>query len=100
MAGHDISDGGLITCILEMAFAGISGLDINISHKSGSPIDILFSEEVGWILEIEGNNYEYLINAFKQFNIPIYLIGKSVGLGFQSKVISMLILVNIYYASN
>nr|XP_050865462.1 phosphoribosylformylglycinamidine synthase [Vespula vulgaris] len=87
LAGHDISDGGLITCILEMAFAGMSGLDINISHKSGSPIDILFCEEVGWILEIEGNNYEYLINVFNQFNIPIYLIGKSVGLGFQSKVI-------------
>jgi len=26
-AGHDISDGGLITCLLEMAFAGNCSID-------------------------------------------------------------------------
>lgn len=86
LAGHDISDGGLITCILEMAFAGISGVNVTISHKSGSPIEILFCEEVGWILEVEESNYEYAVNVFKQFNAPVYLIGKSTGFGFQSKV--------------
>lgn len=29
-AGHDVSDGGLITCVLEMAFAGNCGLTINV----------------------------------------------------------------------
>lgn len=29
-AGHDISDGGLITAILEMAFAGNCGVNINL----------------------------------------------------------------------
>ena len=28
-AGHDISDGGLITCLLEMAFAGNRGVDVD-----------------------------------------------------------------------
>ncbi|XP_071123747.1 phosphoribosylformylglycinamidine synthase-like [Mytilus edulis] len=34
VSGHDISDGGLITCILEMSFAGNCGLDIDISCDS------------------------------------------------------------------
>lgn len=28
--GHDISDGGLITAVLEMAFAGNCGVNINL----------------------------------------------------------------------
>ena len=30
-AGHDISDGGLITCLLEMAFAGNRGVDVDFA---------------------------------------------------------------------
>ena len=33
-AGHDISDGGLITAILEMAFAGNCGVDIELTSKA------------------------------------------------------------------
>lgn len=29
-AGHDISDGGLVTAVLEMAFAGNCGVNINL----------------------------------------------------------------------
>ena len=29
-SGHDVSDGGLITCLLEMAFAGNCGMEIDI----------------------------------------------------------------------
>ena len=32
-AGHDISDGGLVTCVLEMAFAGNCGLCIDITSS-------------------------------------------------------------------
>lgn len=35
-AGHDISDGGLISCLLEMAFAGNHGIDVELSsHGTG-----------------------------------------------------------------
>lgn len=85
LAGHDISDGGLITCLLEMCFAGISGMNVNISHKSGSPIEILFTEEVGWILEIDSINYNYVLEVFNQFDVPVYLIGRSEGFGLSSK---------------
>ncbi|XP_043596349.1 phosphoribosylformylglycinamidine synthase isoform X2 [Bombus pyrosoma] len=86
LAGHDISDGGLITCLLEMCFAGISGMNVNISHKSGSPIEILFTEEVGWILEIDSINYNYVLEVFNQFDVPVYLIGRSEGFGLSSKI--------------
>lgn len=86
LAGHDISDGGLITCLLEMCFAGISGINVNISHKMGSPIEILFTEEVGWILEIDQMNYNHVVNVFNQFSVPVYLIGRSEGFGLSSKV--------------
>lgn len=32
-AGHDISDGGLISCLLEMAFAGNHGIDVELSSQ-------------------------------------------------------------------
>lgn len=86
-AGHDISDGGLITCLLEMCFAGISGVNIDITHKSAPAIDILFSEEVGWILEIDEKYQDEVMKMFQCYEVPVYLIGKSVELGMNSKVI-------------
>lgn len=32
-AGHDISDGGLISCLLEMAFAGNRGIDVELTSQ-------------------------------------------------------------------
>lgn len=32
-AGHDISDGGLVTCVMEMAFAGNCGIEVDITTK-------------------------------------------------------------------
>lgn len=32
-AGHDISDGGLITCLLEMAFAGNCGINVDLATE-------------------------------------------------------------------
>ncbi|PNI58629.1 PFAS isoform 11, partial [Pan troglodytes] len=29
-SGHDVSDGGLVTCLLEMAFAGNCGLQVDV----------------------------------------------------------------------
>lgn len=47
-AGHDRSDGGLATTLLEMAFAGEigCGLDVNVPAAGDGVLDALFSEEV------------------------------------------------------
>lgn len=48
-AGHDRSDGGLASLLLEMAFAGQigCGLDVDIPSVEGAGVlEVLFSEEV------------------------------------------------------
>ncbi|KAG5312577.1 PUR4 synthase, partial [Acromyrmex insinuator] len=87
LAGHDISDGGLITCLLEMCFAGISGINVNITHKSDSVIDVLFCEEVGWVLEVDEKYQDEAVKTLQCYGVPVYLIGKSVGLGMNSEVV-------------
>jgi phosphoribosylformylglycinamidine synthase len=53
LAGHDISEGGVITALLEMTFSvpGV-GMDIDVSQSSDDLIKILFSENPGVILQV------------------------------------------------
>ncbi|KAI1729929.1 cobB/CobQ-like glutamine amidotransferase domain-containing protein [Ditylenchus destructor] len=59
LSGHDVSDGGLITTILECAFAGNRSVDCNLnfeqidSMNEERAIREAFAEELGLILEID-----------------------------------------------
>lgn len=87
LSGHDISDGGFITCLLEMAFGGYCGLhvDLNkIEHVSCvNNIEILFSEECGWILEVDA---KYIAEVLLGINVPAYVIGRTTTYGNESRV--------------
>ena len=79
-SGHDISDGGLITTVLEMAFSGNKGININIpvelqikDYKNF--INLMFSEDLGIVLEVSNNNYYKLFEELKEIT-PTYLLGK------------------------
>ncbi|GFU05892.1 phosphoribosylformylglycinamidine synthase [Nephila pilipes] len=86
IAGHDISDGGFIVCLLEMAFAGNCGLNVNIC--STNPLfDTLFNEELGWIIEVSENDLESVMNAFKSKNINCHSIGFSCNQGKHSQIV-------------
>ncbi len=50
LAGHDRSDGGLITTLLEMAFAGNCGLQLALQGRD-SLMAAMFAEELGLVLE-------------------------------------------------
>jgi phosphoribosylformylglycinamidine synthase len=52
LAYHDRSDGGLLTTLLEMAFAGHCGLEIALPAAGGSAIAQLFAEEPGAVLQV------------------------------------------------
>ena len=56
LSGHDVSEGGLITCLLEMAFAGNCGLDLDLAESGVfSEYDVfasLFAEELALVFEI------------------------------------------------
>ena len=51
-AYHDRSDGGLVACVLEMAFAGRAGLDIDLDPLDSDPVTALFCEEPGAVLQV------------------------------------------------
>lgn len=53
-AYHDRSDGGLLVTLLEMAFAGRAGLDIDVSQLAGTSIEKLFNEELGAVIQVNG----------------------------------------------
>jgi phosphoribosylformylglycinamidine synthase len=51
LAYHDRSDGGLLVTLLEMAFAGHCGLDVDLGTAS-DPIAECFAEELGAVLQV------------------------------------------------
>jgi phosphoribosylformylglycinamidine synthase len=52
LAYHDRSDGGLAVTLLEMAFAGGTGLDVDLGAVGGDDLGVLFSEELGAVLQV------------------------------------------------
>jgi len=58
-AYHDRSDGGVITTLLEMAFASHCGLTIN----TDSSIESLFNEELGCVIQVKSENRQAVSDA-------------------------------------
>ncbi|MBN1656328.1 MAG: phosphoribosylformylglycinamidine synthase [Deltaproteobacteria bacterium] len=52
LAYHDRSDGGLFVTLCEMAFAGNCGLEISLDALGADPKAILFSEELGAVIQV------------------------------------------------
>jgi phosphoribosylformylglycinamidine synthase len=75
-AGHDRSDGGLVTTLLEMAFAGNCGIDVDIDAVGASVVPLLFSEELGLVLEVSPENEPLVIQAFAESDVPCQSIGR------------------------
>lgn len=76
LAYHDVSDGGLLTTVLEMAFAGRCGLDIDVK---GDLISELFNEELGAVFQVKASEYDDFVNIFTTNNVSadyIKIIGK------------------------
>ncbi len=52
LAYHDRSDGGLFTTICEMAFAGRTGVSLQLEELDGDDLALLFSEELGAVIQV------------------------------------------------
>lgn len=78
ISGHDISDGGLVTCILEMAFAGNYGLEIDL--KTWSPDDtvmeFLFAEEAGVVIEVLPDKVSDVESILKRESLDYQIVGR------------------------
>jgi phosphoribosylformylglycinamidine synthase len=82
LAYHDRSDGGLLACAVEMAFAGHIGIDLNLTtehtEKSGSASSVssvssvvapavlaqLFSEELGAVIQVRRRDLDHVTRTF------------------------------------
>jgi phosphoribosylformylglycinamidine synthase len=76
LSGHDLSDGGLITTILEMAFAGNCGLRIRMDGL-WSPLERLFAEELGAVIECHVNDVRKVIEILDSFRLSSTIIGET-----------------------
>lgn len=57
-AYHDRADGGLLVTLLEMAFAGHCGIDIDVSELGAEPISALTAEELGAVIQVKNQDIE------------------------------------------
>ncbi|KAG5849998.1 hypothetical protein ANANG_G00077620 [Anguilla anguilla] len=85
-AGHDISDGGLISCLLEMAFAGNRGIEVDLPLRGPGVMEVLFSEELGLVLEVSESNVARVCQSYTDAGLPCHRIGKTCGFGPESLV--------------
>jgi phosphoribosylformylglycinamidine synthase len=76
LAGHDISDGGLITTLVEMAFAGNCGLKIQMGSL-WSPLERLFAEELGAVIECHVSDVQKVLEILDSFHLYSTLIGET-----------------------
>jgi len=63
LAYHDRSDGGLFATLVEMAFAGHCGLEIDLAALPSGATDILFNEELGAVLQLRADEVETMVAA-------------------------------------
>ncbi len=76
LAGHDISDGGVITTVLEMAFAGNCGLSIRMEGP-WSPFERLFTEELGAVIECRSDDLRKIAGILDSFGLRSDVIGET-----------------------
>ncbi len=65
LAYHDRSDGGLFVTLCEMAFAGRTGLEINLAAVGEDDLGILFSEELGMVLQVRHTDTDDVLNLLE-----------------------------------
>ncbi|MEK7059901.1 MAG: phosphoribosylformylglycinamidine synthase [Patescibacteria group bacterium] len=64
LAYHDRSDGGLLATALEMAFASRCGLELDLGKLVGSPLEKLFNEELGAVIQVKQSDVASILKAF------------------------------------
>ena len=69
LAYHDRSDGGLIITLCEMAFAGHCGVTVDIHKLGDDPLQILFAEELGAVIQVKRNNFNNIKQIIDKYNL-------------------------------
>jgi phosphoribosylformylglycinamidine synthase len=75
MAYHDRSDGGLFVTLVEMAFAGRTGLQIDLPDNT---LGTLFSEELGAVVQVATSDADAVLATLHNASLTAQIIGKVV----------------------
>lgn len=77
LAYHDRSDGGLLTTLVEMAFAGGCGLNVDISALQGDAVSALYNEELGAVIQVSATEANEVLGQLKlALSSNAYIIGE------------------------
>ncbi len=74
LAYHDRSDGGLIATLVEMAFAGRTGLEIELGD--GDLLAALCNEELGAVVQLAKSDVAVVRDAFEAVGVVVSEIGR------------------------
>ena len=75
LAYHDRSDGGLLACLCECAFAGQVGLDIDLPVAANDMLAYLFNEEVGAVLQVRSAQAKEIAGRFREAGLVCESVG-------------------------
>lgn len=78
---HDRSDGGLFTAIVEMCFAGRTGVEILLDaiNPHDDPVAVLFNEELGAVFQVREEDVSAMTSVFISQGFPstsMHVIGR------------------------
>ena len=82
LAYHDRSDGGLLATLVEMAFAGRCGLQIDLAPLISDVYDeqralaALFNEELGAVIQVDEQHVEQVMSCFESKGLDIFSLGQ------------------------
>ncbi len=75
-AYHDRSDDGLFVTLAEMAFAGRKGLEVDLTELGEDDAAVLFSEELGAVLQVDEEDAEGVVGAFAAAGVAAFDAGR------------------------
>ena len=77
LSGHDVSEGGLIVTLLEMAFPTLrSGFSVDLSELGSDSVQVLFSENPAVVLQVF--EMEKVTSILNEHKLNFQVIGKVV----------------------
>lgn len=77
-AYHDRSDGGLLVTLMEMAFAGHCGFNVDVSTLGSEPIAALTAEELGAVIQVRTADIDKVNALFAEHQLSdlVHWIGE------------------------
>ncbi|XP_008579932.1 PREDICTED: phosphoribosylformylglycinamidine synthase [Galeopterus variegatus] len=76
-SGHDVSDGGLVTCLLEMAFAGNCGIEVDVPAPGINALPVLFAEEPGLVVEVQEPDLAQVLKRYLGAGLHCLELGRT-----------------------